>query len=131
MEVLLTQDRFTDGKESAEDVGYFYAQAYALTNWMLRERPTELRLYLEALLDGSFADTKSRKAEFELIFGPMPRIERNWVRYEGRREKDFLLSPYGKRVLAKLLNHPVATNAATAPSSKSEESLPSKNPDSR
>ena len=131
LEVLLTQDRFTDGKESAEAVGYFYAQAYALTNWMLRERPTELRLYLEALLDGSFADAKSRKAEFELIFGPIPRIERNWVRYEGRREKDFLLSPYGKRVLAKLLNHPVATNVATAPSSKSEESLPSKNPDSR
>ena len=115
--VLVTQDRFADGTESNEAVGHFYAQAYVLTNWLLRERPTELSLYLKALLDGSFADAKSRKAEFEFIFGPLARLERNWVRYESRREKDFLISPYGKRVLQKLFNKPAATetNPNTAP----------------
>ena len=117
LEVLVTQDRFADGTESNEAVGHFYAQAYVLTNWLLRERPTELSLYLKALLDGSFADAKSRKAEFEFIFGPLARLERNWVRYESRREKDFHISPYGKRVLQKLFNKPAATetNPNTAP----------------
>jgi len=117
LEVLVTQDRFADGTESNEAVGHFYAQAYVLTNWLLRERPTELSLYLKALLDGSFADAKSRKAEFELIFGPLARLERNWVRYESRREKDFLISPYGKRVLHNFFNDPAATetNSNTAP----------------
>ncbi len=141
LELLLTKDRFADGTESTEAIGFFYAQAYVFTNWLLRERPTELCLYLKALLDGSFIDAKSRKAEFELIFGPLQRLERNWVRYEGRREPHFLLSPYSKRVLAKISSSPVVSNpqptpapqppdttpASTAPQSKSQSTpLPPK-----
>lgn len=89
LQILLTQDRFADGTNSNEAAGYFYAQAYVLTNWLLRERPTELKLYLESLRDGSFAVAQDRQKNFEAIFGPVARLERNWVRYEGRRQKNF------------------------------------------
>jgi hypothetical protein len=106
-EVLLTQDRLTDGTDNAEAIGNFYAQAYALTNWMMRERPTELRLYLDSLRDGSYANPHTRKEKFEAIYGPMARVERNWVRYEGARQRDILFTPYSKRVLATPTRAPV------------------------
>lgn len=99
LKVMLTQERFADGTDSNEAVGYFYAQAYALTNWLLRERPTELKLYLESLRDGSYALAQNREKNFEAIFGPVARLERNWVRYEGRRQKEFLASPFAQSVL--------------------------------
>ncbi|MCE9620702.1 MAG: DUF1570 domain-containing protein [Planctomycetes bacterium] len=113
-EVLLSQDQFSDGSESNEAVGFFYAQAYVLTNWMLRERPTELRQYLESLRDGSYASADTRKEKFEAIFGPLARVERNWIRYEGRRQKDFLTSAYSKRVMAKAAKTTKAPSAPTA-----------------
>ena len=102
LEIMLTQERFSDGTNSAEAIADFYAQSYVFTNWLMRERPTELRLYLESLLDGSFAIAGQRKKKFEAIFGPIARLERSWARYEGQRNKEFLSCPNCKRVLAKL-----------------------------
>ena len=102
LEIMLTQERFSDGTNSAEAIADFYAQSYVFTNWLMRERPTELRLYLESLLDGSFAIADQRKKKFEAIFGPIARLERSWARYEGQRNKEFLSCPNCKRVLAKL-----------------------------
>ena len=102
LEIMLTQERFSDGTNSAEAIADFYAQSYVFTNWLMRERPTELRLYLESLLDGSFASAGQRKKKFEDIFGPIARLERSWARYEGQRNKEFLSCPNCKRVLAKL-----------------------------
>lgn len=119
---VLTQDHFTDETNSNEAVGFFYAQAYALTNWLLRERPTELRLYLESLRDGSFAVAQDRQKNFEAIFGPVARLERNWVRYEGRRQKEFLTSPFAKGVLAKM-----PTAAKTIPADTAKSDIPQPN----
>lgn len=102
LEIMLTLERFSDGTNSAEARADFYAQSYIFTNWLMRERPTELRLYLESLLDGSFAIADQRKKNFENIFGPIARLERSWARYEGQRNKEFLSCANCKRVLAKL-----------------------------
>ena len=101
LEIMLTQENFSDGTNSAEAIANFYAQSYVFTNWLMRERPTELRLYMESLLDGSFAIAGQRKKNFENIFGPIPRLERSWARYEGQRNKEFLSCPNCKRMLTK------------------------------
>ena len=112
LEILLTKDRFLEAADSADAITDFYAQSYVLTNWLLRERPTELRLYLESLSNGSFASQDDRQKNFEAIFGPLPRFERNWVRYEGRRQIEFLSSAFCKRVLVKK-NDAVQANPMT------------------
>ncbi len=122
LQIFLLQERFTNGSDANEAMGYFYAQAYALTNWLLRERPTEVKLYLESLRDGSFAVAQDRQKNFEAIFGPVARLERNWVRYEGRRQKEFLTSPFAKSVLAK-----IPTAAKTIPADTAKSDIPQPN----
>jgi hypothetical protein len=96
---LVTRECAVCGVASAEGVDGVYAQSYALVNWLMRERPTELRLYLDALRDGSFSVATARRDGFIAAFGPIELNERNWVRSEGRRSKSFLASAYGRRVL--------------------------------
>jgi hypothetical protein len=124
LEIMLTQERFSDGTNSAEAIADFYAQSYVFTNWLMRERPTELRLYLESLLDGSFAIADQRKIKFENIFGPIGRLERSWARYEGQRNKEFLSCPNCKRVLAKLPKTSKPTPDLTAKPAGSQENVP-------
>lgn len=71
LEIMLTLERFSDGTNSAEAIADFYAQSYVFTNWLMRERPTELRLYMESLLDGSFAIADQRKKNLRTSLVPL------------------------------------------------------------
>ena len=124
LEIMLTKERFSDGKNSDEAIADFYAQSYVFTNWLMRERPTELRLYMESLLDGSFAIADQRKKKFENVFGPVARLERSWARYEGQRNKEFLSCSNCKRVLAKLPKTSKPTSDLPAKPAGSQENVP-------
>jgi len=85
-------------EDEGGEVGRLYAQAYMFTRWLARERPTELRLYLESLRDGSWSDQDGRAKRFESIFGPPEALERSWLRAEARAAREIDLSPVGERL---------------------------------
>lgn len=82
------------------EVGRLYAQACIFTKWLARERPTELRLYLEDLRQGTWSDRDSRRERFERIFGPVDALERSWMRAEARAWQGVLASPMGDKLQA-------------------------------
>lgn len=82
------------------EVGRLYAAACFFTKWLARERPTELRLYLASLRDGSWSDAASRMERFEAIFGPVDALERSWMRDEARAWTALMATPAGDRLRA-------------------------------
>jgi hypothetical protein len=99
LKALLVADRVPGGDDEAA-VRDFYAQACALTTWMARERPTELRKYLDALRDGGFAVAPARLESFERVFGASDAVERCWLRHEVRQSAPLADSAPAQRVQA-------------------------------
>lgn len=85
-------------EDARGEVGRLYAASCIFTKWLARERPTELRLYLESLRDGSWADRASRMDRFERIFGPVDALERSWYRSDARAWQEMLTTPAGRMV---------------------------------
>lgn len=85
-------------EDARGEVSRLYAQACVFTRWLARERPTELRQYLEALRGGVWSDRDSRLAKFEEIFGPVDALERSWLRAEARDWTGVMSSPIGDRL---------------------------------
>jgi hypothetical protein len=88
----------TDGDENA--IRDFYAQAWAFTSWLARNRTREFALYLDALKTGAFAMPSKRVEVFESIFGPIDSLERSWLRDEVRREPGLSETGWGRRLAA-------------------------------
>lgn len=85
-------------EDSRGEVGRLYAQACFLTKWLARERPTELRRYIESLQDGSWSDRDNRRARFEAIFGPIDSLERSWMRSEARTWSGLMATDMGAKL---------------------------------
>lgn len=99
LRVLVSKDRYVSGSNSAEgELRDFYGQSCIFTMWLARSRPTELRLYLEALKNGAYAVPSKREENFEAIFGPIESLERVWLRAEGRAWPGLMTTPWGKRL---------------------------------
>lgn len=86
----------TDGEDDA--IRDFYAQSWAFTTWLARNRTREFALYLEALRSGAFALPTKRVETFESIFGPIDAVERCWLREEVRREPGLAETPWGRKL---------------------------------
>jgi hypothetical protein len=86
----------TDGEDAA--IRDFYAQAWAFTTWLARNRTREFASYLEALRSGAFALPTRREETFESIFGPIDSVERCWLRDEVRREPGLAETPWGRKL---------------------------------
>ncbi len=99
LKVLLVADRIPGG-EDERAVRDFYAQSCQLVTWMARERPTELRKYLDALRDGDFAEPGARLDGVERVFGPPDALERSWIRHEVRRSAPLAEAAPAQRVQA-------------------------------
>lgn len=100
LRVLVVEDRFLsgEGQDASRSREEFYGQAYALTSWLARARPTEFRLYLDALKEGTHAVRSRRQPLFESIFGPVAAFERVWLRAEGRLWPDLHKTPAGAKL---------------------------------
>lgn len=99
LRVLVSKDRYVSGSNSPEgELRDFYGQSCIFTMWLARSRPTELRLYLEALKNGAYAVPSKREENFEAIFGPIESLERVWLRAEGRAWPGLSSTPWGKRL---------------------------------
>ena len=99
LRVLVSKDRYVSGNSSPEgELKDFYGQSCVFTMWLARSRPTELRLYLEALKSGAYAVPSKREERFEAIFGPIESLERVWLRAEGRAWPGLAATPWGKRL---------------------------------
>lgn len=110
-------------EDARGEVGRLYAQACMFTKWLARERPTELRLYLDELRQGAWSDRDSRLARFEAIFGPVESLERSWLRAEAREWTGLMASPIGTRLQA-FDRRPVRAEASsdTSPAQAAESS---------
>lgn len=97
LKVLVMTDRMPGG-EDEQAVRDFYAQACTFTTWLARQRPTELRKYLDTLRDGSFAMPTGRTPAFEQVFGACDSVERSWLRSEIRQSASLGESAPGRRV---------------------------------
>ena len=86
----------TDGDEAS--IRDFYAQAWAFTGWLARNRTREFALYLDALRGGAFAMPTRRVETFESIFGPVASVERSWLRDEVQRDPSLADTPWGRRL---------------------------------
>ena len=95
----------TDGDENA--IRDFYAQAWAFTSWLARNRTREFALYLDALKTGAFAMPSKRVEVFESVFGPIDSLERSWLRDEVRREPGLSETGWGRRLAAFREGRPV------------------------
>jgi hypothetical protein len=102
LRALVTSDMLGAGADAASggDMKDFYSQAHVLTSWIARHRPTELRLYLEALKAGVHGDPRKRQPVFESIFGPVAAMERVWLRAEARRWAELWNTPAGRKLRA-------------------------------
>lgn len=97
LKVLVMADRMPGG-EDEQAVRDFYAQSCMFTTWLARQRPTELRKYLDALRDGGFALPTARTATFEQVFGPCDAVERSWIRSELRQSASLQDTAPARRV---------------------------------
>lgn len=82
---LLDVERTALATEDGVDI--LYHQAYALFSWLYRQRAGALGTYLRALRrepPGPVAPARTM-ALFESAFGPLDRLERSWLRWEGHR----------------------------------------------
>jgi hypothetical protein len=86
----------TDGADAA--IRDFYAQAWAFTAWLARNRTREFTQYLEALRSGAFSLPTRRVEMFESIFGPIDSVERCWLRDEVRQEPGLAETPWGRKL---------------------------------
>jgi hypothetical protein len=87
----------TEGDEAS--IRDFYAQAWAFTSWLARNRTREFAQYLEALRSGSFALPTRRLESFEAIFGPVDALERSWLRGEIQKDPGLGDTPWGRKLL--------------------------------
>lgn len=69
----------------SEVIDALYHQAYALTTWLFRARRGELRSFLIAIRDAPPRSDADRLAAFERAFGPVDRLEKQWLRAERSR----------------------------------------------
>ena len=98
LRVLVTTDKPGAGADAVSELKEFYAQSHVLVSWMARSRPTEFRLYLQALREGIHGDPRRRQPVFESIFGPVAALERVWLRAEARRWVELWDTPAGRRL---------------------------------
>jgi hypothetical protein len=68
-----------------EAIDALYHQSYALTTWLFRARRPELRAFLLDVREDPPRTDGERRAAFERAFGPVDRVERQWLRWERRR----------------------------------------------
>ena len=94
--LVMAEGMPSDGEDAA--IRDFYAQAWAFTTWLARNRTREFALYLEALRSGAFALPTKRVEVFESIFGPVDAVERCWLRDEVRREPGLSETPWGRKL---------------------------------
>jgi hypothetical protein len=87
----------TDGDDAS--IRDFYAQAWAFTTWLARNRTREFAIYLDALRSGAFALPTRRLEGFEAIFGPVDSLERSWLREEIRKDPGLGDAPWGRKLL--------------------------------
>lgn len=85
-------------EDARGEVGRLYATSCIFAKWLARERPTELRLYLDMLRDGSWGDRETRMRKFEQVFGPVEALERTWLRAEAKNWQELLVTPAGRRL---------------------------------
>ena len=69
-----------------DTIAAVYHQSYALVRWMTRFRRTELRRFMNDLRSETPGrpTTQRHLHLFEKAFGDVDRLERAWLRYEGR-----------------------------------------------
>ena len=147
LRVLVSKDRYTSGGNNQDgELKDFYGQSCIFTMWLARARPTELRMYLDALKNGAYALPTKREEMFENIFGPIDALERVWLRAEARTWAGLKDSAWGKRLAefevemaknkaaVKEVSTPVSTPALTPTSTPTSTptlpptSTPPKNP---
>lgn len=69
---------------SSDGIHELYCQSYALVTWMARFQRSELRTYLQLMLEqqGRELTAEEHVALFEQAFGDVDRLEKSWLRHE-------------------------------------------------
>jgi len=84
LETLIRDDkRFHDAKQSLDT----YAEAWALTYFLIKQHPKEYLAYLRMLSEKKpliYADPKQRVAEFEKVFGDLDILDMEFIRFMRR-----------------------------------------------
>jgi hypothetical protein len=81
--LVANDKRFRDPKQALDA----YAEAWALTYYLLRQHPKEYVAYLEMLAKKKallMDDPKERVAQFEKAFGELRRVDADFLRFMGR-----------------------------------------------
>ncbi len=81
--LIATDKRFHDTKQGLDA----YAEAWALTYFLIRQKPKEYVAYLRLLSQKKPLLTETpekRKAEFEDVFGNLQKLDEEFLRYMGR-----------------------------------------------
>jgi hypothetical protein len=75
---------------STEQVHAVYNQSYALVTWMAQHRREQLRDYLMRMLTraASTGEQPLPQIAFEAAFGPIERVQQDWLRHERERRQD-------------------------------------------